>query len=69
MVSETNGASQVQAAAERLSLISLVPMATVLVQDLFAQYCSPPAEDELWLDAIEAKKRRKAAKPTKEHSG
>ena len=38
LVSETNGASQVQAAAERLSLISLVPMATVLVQDLFAQY-------------------------------
>ena len=38
LVSETNGASQVQAAAERLSLISLVPMATALVQGSFEQY-------------------------------
>ena len=38
LVSETNGASQVQAAAERLSLISLAPMATALAQGLFAQY-------------------------------
>ena len=38
LVGETNGASQVQAVAERLSSISLVPMATALVQGLFERY-------------------------------
>ena len=38
MVGEINVTSQVQAAVERLCVISLVPMATALVQGSFEQY-------------------------------